>query len=379
MLPALFPRSPEPSNSRSGWLTVALLSAVTVLVVAPVQANPPPPSTFPVPDVQPLRVTWGSEFGGLRGLCSLAPCYDLMFEVQNWTDQDVYGVLLTFTDADFEDVMMNPPPRFLDMFEAFVESDGRPAFGTGDDANFPGGANPDGTGDPVKAGATNNFVVTAASATSVLYTLDSKSFSGIPSRDLLGATDSAAACALVPGCSGPDLTIANPEQIDNGQMPDNVLDGFVVTFSDFFAEEVGSLNFYLLDINGAPIGYDDGTQIIGNGFAFGVINVFQVDGYAGTRSHGPPVWTRQTRAGTRGATPTGNTGTEDPPANLRDMFPGPTPQTLGDDPNLVFQVEIGAALTGRFADVNDAPPGADSNADTQPNFPVELMSFSIED
>lgn len=330
---------------------------LALALAAPAFSNPPPPSQFAVPDVHVIRVTDAdvhTKTGNLR----------LMFEILNWTDSAVDQVVLIENDAG--SLIPATAGGLPVIAAASVEFDGRPlnplAGPADDDANFPPQDCSPCT-DPDKIGASNSFSAGMPSTTKVVYTSDGS----IPPRDLLGAADANAACALVPGCTAAGNPIADVERIDNGLSPDNVLDGFVLEFTDFDVGEVISFNVFLIDELGEVIGYHDGADFVGNAFGFGTINIFRGDGLP-TRSHGPPVWTRPGRGAV-----IGNTGTVDPPDNLRDMFVQ----------NDFFQVEVGAALTAPFRNSTDNDllgdgGGVGVNAIPHPNVPVELMSFTVE-
>jgi hypothetical protein len=68
-----------------------------------------------------------------------------------------------------------------------------------------------------------------------------------------------------------DASTLIPTTIDDGP---NVLDGFVFSVIDFDPGEVISLNWFLLDQDGNPIG----TAAGGNQYGFGVVNLKRVDG-----------------------------------------------------------------------------------------------------
>lgn len=335
--------------------------ACSLLWVPPAASNPPPPpGPFAVPDVHVIRLTdasVGVKSGDLR----------MMFEILNWTNVEVHGVVLVENTAT--DLLPATSGGIPVVVSAYVEPEGRPLDpllkAEDDDANFPP---TDGTIDPPKNGANNAYTGTRPTPTKIAYVGDGP----IPPRDLLGAADANASCALVPGCAGG--VIAEVERIDNGRNDagagtvDNVLDGFVLEFADFDPGEVISFNVFLIDEFGQPIGYWDGANFAGNAFGFGTLNVFLGDGAAPRRSHGPPVWTRPSRGPI-----IGNTGTVDPPNNLRDVF------VTNDQ----FQIEIGAAMTAPFRDPNDnnlllGGGGVGVNAVPHPSVPVELMSFTVE-
>ncbi|REJ82715.1 MAG: hypothetical protein DWQ36_20040 [Acidobacteria bacterium] len=358
--------------TRPGALT-GLSFVAALALTGTALGNPPPPSPFPIPDVHVLRIT---DVGPIpqRGPLPNA----IMFEVMNWTDTPAYGVELVLNVAtgvtgDSGGFNCEGPAACFGL--AQIESGGRPLGDfMGDDANFPPA---DGTGDPPKVGRANDWTATVTTPTRVVF---STTNNPIPPRDLLGAGDAASACALVPGCTSPAPTIGNVESIDNaidgtptGEL-DNVLDGFVVEMLDLESTmselELLSFNFFLLDQSGNPIGSFGNRGLSGNAFGFGILNVFSI--FPGQRSHGPPIWTRNSRAvlagGDRGGTIVSNTGTEDPPANLRDMFVQ----------NDVFQVEVGATMTGEFLEPLDNTHGVSENSSLLPPYPVELQSFSVE-
>lgn len=291
--------------------------------------NPPPGCIIP-PGIFCFRFTDIVQTGPSR----------FQFEVEflNWTGQIAYGLHICRTQPPL-------PPRIggqPKIAGASVDANGRPLGVGNDDWNFPPA---DGTGMPAKVGKTNFFQATDSNDDLALF--EDPTTNGIPARDLFRAWatgGNAAVWALIPGCDTSGV-IANVETVDNAldespQGPfDNVLDGFVLDISDFDVGEMISLNWWLLDRNGDPIGMVNPTNP-GNQFGYGVINIYR-------GINGPGVWQR-----VRGAVPGANVGTS---SDLRDMVPK---QVRGSQED--FEVELAAASTAP-GPVGCFPPGAGVN------------------
>jgi hypothetical protein len=171
----------------------------------------------------------------------------------------------------------------------------------------------------------------------------------MPPRNLIGSGSSPAACALIPGCVA--STIANFETVDNGIGPDNVIDGLIIEIDDFDAGELISLNWFMTDSIGAPIGVSG----LGNQYGFGVVNIFR-------GSSGPAVWRRTVTAP---AGPGQNSGTT---ASIRDMFVSAS--TTGPE---TFEVEFGAAMTAPYSNPADNIFGAPIDAELIPTPSAPLL------
>jgi hypothetical protein len=122
--------------------------------------------------------------------------------------------------------------------------------------------------------------VADSGATSVLWTAGSNG--GINNRDLLNSPITKATVNtfngqviagpsnLPPGISSADATNDNFKVIDDS---DNVLDGFYIEVDNFLVNGALSINWWLLDVNGNPLG----TTVQGNPMSFGTFNLARID------------------------------------------------------------------------------------------------------
>ncbi|MEK7989977.1 MAG: hypothetical protein VSS52_003130 [Thiotrichaceae bacterium] len=294
--------------------------------------------------------------------------FKFMFETLNWSNQNAHGLLLALNEGGIGDGQQVIRPLIAD---AEIDVNGR-AIGNGnDDANFPP---TDGTETfKFKFGQTNSWQVldnftgdTRAWFSNTSGTDDTS----LTFRDLIGAATpgklagTTAACNLVPGCTvskrdqfGRQVVseVLNIETVDNGapsidQLPDNVLDGFVLEIENFKPDSTISFNWFLLKQDGTPIG----ASGVGNPMGFGTFTIYRLTeeevkttNQDGTDVPGvPDVQTRTKHRQTRavgGDTPVklfqGNTGATQ---SLRDMF---VFETLDQ---VQFAVEPGPGLTAPF-------------------------------
>jgi hypothetical protein len=294
-------------------------------------ADPPPPSLFILPEVFCFRIT------DIRRVADdpEGDRFTFEFEILNWTNQDAHDLYLSLNEGTGILGVVEQLPFFAG---AAIDPNGRPLGPGDDDANFPPA---DGTSVDAKVGQINDWISELQTTTAIRYReLTGLEDMGLPPHDLLGAGDTVSACFLVPGCVIDGLgnpVVADIETVDNAnpifEVEDNVLDGFAFDVDDFDAGEMLSLNWFMTNAGGNPIGVSGQ----GNAFGFGTFNILRPGALGG----GWPVWAR-----IRGV-PEGigwNRGTSN---NLRDMFVDQTPE--GD----MFEVELGSSLTGPFFDGDD--------------------------
>ncbi|MDJ1185657.1 hypothetical protein [Roseofilum casamattae] len=242
-----------------------MLAAPALADPIPIPPNPevrlPPVFCFRFTDIKPVE----SDPEGDK--------FQFEFEVLNWTNQVASGVQLALNEGTGSSGVIDKVPFLA---KGKVDQNGRP-IGKPDDSGPTGNLN-----------TPNDWKVAQSSKTAVEW----EGGTGIANQDLLGANSTQEACALVPGCQAvPDgiqqvctgwlfwrrcqqiprnfTPIVNDmETVDNGI---NVLDGFVVTVDDFDEGELVSLNWFLLDDAGNPLGVSDR----GNAYGFGTINLYR--------------------------------------------------------------------------------------------------------
>ncbi|WP_353572123.1 hypothetical protein [Candidatus Albibeggiatoa sp. nov. BB20] len=226
---------------------------------------PPSPSTY-MPTVFCFRITDIVDTDDPNR-------FKFMFETLNWSNQNAHGLLMALNEAAIIGGQQTIRPLIT---SADIDSNGRPIGSGDDDANFP----PiDGTGTftQFKLGQTNSWQVARSTNSMVIFSNPAAADdTSLAFRDLLGAatpgsiTGTTAACNLVPGCTvtGRDnlgrqvvSEVLNIETVDNGspnidQLPDNVLDGFVLEVENFQPGSAISFNWFLMD--------ETGTQSIGS-------------------------------------------------------------------------------------------------------------------
>lgn len=342
------------------WITAAtlVLASMSGAVADPPggQTPPPPPAVPPFisPPVFCFRITDITDVpGDVEG-----NAFDFEFEVLNWTNAPAFGLDLSRAAA-LGAPTLGGVPLFLPGGSS-VDPNGRPGGPADDEANF---SPLDGTVMPPKFGAPNLWGVGASTATDVGYLIPGP---GIPSRDVLGVpagpgpARTAAALALVPSESGPGSTpnfvdfanrpnIPRPEVIDNGgyvgdALPDNVQDGFVMRIDDFDPGENISINWFLKDSLGAPLGTSGG----GNAYGFGNFNVSRAVLLEA-------LWRRKPNDPFG---PGQNRGAQIGPST--DMF------TNISNGGTVFATEFGAALTAPFMNPGSPCPSCGINAEPIP-------------
>ncbi len=194
--------------------------------------------------------------------------FQFQFQSLNWADEDVYGVAIMM-NVGSSDVVGERPT----LVGGNIDVNGQP-FG------------PVGTSDHLAAVTTNNqWSISQAGPTSITW---SGITSPITPIDLLDGSQLPNPNPQPPNTVRPIqkgeqaisfMSFSNPNKplqpdaatIDDGS---NVLDGFVFSVVDFDPGEVISLNWFLLDQNGDPVGTAGG----GNQYGFGVVNLKRVDG-----------------------------------------------------------------------------------------------------
>ena len=262
---------------------ISVFSLMTILVfgglspVLPALADPPlpeGPNTI-FPKVFCLRIMDVREIN--------PNTFDIEFEVLNWSNAPIHKIEFDITSPNMGNVVFST---------ASIDADGRPlVFADVDnDGLFPPGdlgdfedTNNDGVVDPGEdknandrfdndeapgnVNTANNWTVKSVDSTAAVF----EAGTPIPNIDLLGATSTAQANALMPGWPNNisidgNGVIEDPEDIDNGT---NVLDGFVIRVTDFDDLETFNMNWFVYDISGNPIG----TQQGGNSMGFGMITL----------------------------------------------------------------------------------------------------------
>lgn len=359
-------------------LIVALISAGVWLAPQFAVADPPPPEPpgIEIPEVFCFRITdLADVLGDPEG-----DRFKLEFEILNWTATEAHRLYLSLSTGTGRNGSRQAKPFIVG---SKIDPNGRPFLDGDDDANFPPL-----DGEPgAKTGQINDWAVSLQTGTSVVYAeTTGTAGNGLAARDLLGAATTADACGLVPGCalvSGSPV-LSSVESVDNGGpgvdgLVDNVLDGFTLNVDDFDGGEILSLDWFLADESGSPIGVSGE----GNAFGFGTYSIYRVDpgivfadGFecgdvlawilppSPGIANGPALWQRIPDA------PEGpgvNTGTT---SSLRDMFVSTTPG------GVTFEVELGSALTPPFQNPADNTLGAPISAEFK--IPKGLTTFIVE-
>jgi hypothetical protein len=342
-----------------------LCPAILLAFAGGAYADPPPtnPPDIVLPNVFCFRITDIERVAGDPG----ANAFNFEFEVLNWTNKPAASVALMSTVGSKAVVGAIPT---ISGNSIDVNGRGGPTGGSDiGDVIFDPVAIHSGRGRGDIPAATNDWVALGSTAASAIW--DASTFGGtpVPFRNLLGAGSTAAACALVPGCfldaSGNPVTTAldtlgdvaldgGPGIVPNPVAPDgsgNVLDGFVLTVDDFEEGEILSLNWFLLDGDGKPIG------VVGNGnaFGFGVFNLGRIP--VGGALPGPIF--------------VGNTGMAQ---SNRDFF-----DTVYQIPNPAeFAGEFGGGITAAFLNPQDNFLNAPINAQFIPEpTPLSLLAWGL--
>lgn len=326
----------HPQRPRSGVLRLTVVAAA--FGASTVLADPPPIQE--IPEVFCFRITDIERVGGDDD------AFNFEFEVLNWTDTPAGGLYLAATVGQ-SPVAGNLPT----VTGASIDVDGRGGPTGGSDIGsgvFDDPSHQSGRGRGDVTGLLNDWTMSSFSSSAI--TFDVGVGTALPNRDLIGAFQSGRdgpeiACSLIPGatfnlqsgvCDTSALDSTGDTAIDGGPgvvvnpvTPDgsgNVLDGFVLTVDDFDVGEVFSVNWFLLDGGGQPIGQVAG----GNAYGFGTLSLARTD----------------PGAGSPGTVFVGNSGLAQSQIDFFDsVWNIPNPSW--------FWGELGGGLTAPFRDPND--------------------------
>jgi hypothetical protein len=331
---------------RTRWSVMVSLALITA---APLQADPPPTRADDIPTVFCFRFT---DIEAVAGDPE-GDRFRFSFEILNWTDRPAHGLYLAVNTASGS-VLSGRSPFFA---AVDVDVNGRPLGPGDDDANFPPA---DGTPHS-KIGAPNLWIVADHTPTRALFEAPAGQ-GAVPALPILSVP-----CRGIPGCVivGGKAEITDFELLDNTNdghhwEEDHVLDGFVLDIDDFDPGEAISVNWFLLDQQGDPIGVTG----FGNAYGFGVLNLFRAP--AGDSR----LWQRT------GDSPQGggaNTGATSSP---RDMF-------VSSADGVQFLTEMAGAMTAPYRNAADDLFGAQinavaahSNVPLNPHFSCDLSHWA---
>lgn len=346
------------SGSKPGRARIfgIVLASMVVSCVSPVCADPAPdnpPGNDPLPMVFCFRVTDIERVALFDG----TPDNDFVFQFEtlNWTGTAAGGVNLAGTIGTT--TVLGTAPSIVGIG---IDRDGRggPLGGSDIDAWGLGTTTGSGTFDAtaIQSGrgrgdigsATNDWSNAAFSTTTANWAIGAGT--ATPFQDLLFVAspgDGVLPSALVPSQTPPfsfgDLDTLGDSAVDGGPGTSaveengvtviadsfgNVLDGFTMTIQDWDIGEILSLNWFLLNSSGAPIG----VMGEGNAFGFGLVNFARIP--VGGALPGPVF---------PGA---GNTGFVQSGSVFYDtVFEVPNPAEFG--------VEFGAGITMPFINPSD--------------------------
>jgi len=344
------------------WIFILLIAAV-LLPSHSVFAGPAPTGLpmVTLPRVFCFRITDIEKVPG----DPTGNAFNFEFEVLNWTNSQASG--LSLMTAVGSTAVAGTIPTITD---AAIDADGRGGpyqvgaeigFGAFDSPAIQSGR---GRGDqlPGLPNLINDWFAIETTATTAAW------FAGeghpIPARDLLGAMTTAEAIALIPGLGldalgdlavdgGPaPYSPAAPPAGGGPPFPDgtgNVLDGFVLTVTDFHEGEILSLNWFLTNAAGGPIGVPitPATAFNPGAFGFGVFNLMRLP-------LGAPPFGRAIYVGNSGMV---GTATE--------FVQVPLPVNMVLDP-AQFVAEFGAGITAPFLNPQDNIFGVVPNTTTIP-------------
>lgn len=358
-------------STRAGSLLLTATAATIVALVPAKKADADPIPRPPNPAVK-LPPVFCFRFTDIKAVADdpEGDKFQFEFEVLNWTNTPAGGVAIALNEGTGASGVVNKAPFLAG---GKIDNNGRP-LGKGDDRGPTGNLN-----------IFNDWNVAKSSASAIEW----EAGTAIPNSNLLGAKSTQQACALVPGCQVKvtqtwnwcssrwwwwrncwtndfDPLVPDMETVDNGN---NVLDGFVITVDDFDEKEVVSLNWFLLDDSGNPIGVSGK----GNAYGFGTVNLYRqpLD-----ESVDP------------GALFAGNAGLGESPTlfynNVNRVTEAPevaTPSAFGlasfsaaltaePEENLValFKAEFGPGTTATFSNPADNRFNAPTNATLKPGF-----------
>lgn len=362
-------------STRIGSLLLTATAATILALVPTKKADADPIPRPPNPEVK-LPPVFCFRFTDIKAVPDdpEGDKFQFEFEVLNWTNTPAAGVAIALNEGTGASGAVNKVPFLAG---GKIDNNGRP-IGKGDDAGPTGNLN-----------KLNDWNVAKSSDSAIEW----EAGTAIANSNLLGATSTQQACALVPGCQV-EVTqtqtqcsswwwrwwgrrcwtvndfnplVPDMESVDNGN---NVLDGFVVTVDDFDEKEVVSLNWFLLDDSGNPIGVSGK----GNAYGFGTVNLYRQPLDESTDP---------------GALFAGNAGLGESPTLFYDnvnrvtepmLAPAATafsnlglassPLRAAPDENLIalFKAEFGPGTTATFSNPADNRFNAPTNAQLQPGF-----------
>lgn len=338
-------------------LALAVVSTApgTALADPPFQ---PPPGDDPVPTVFCIRIT---DIERVSLGVTPGDEFAVEFELLNWANKPASGFRMASSIGTTKVNGVRPT-----IVGAGIDADGRggPLGGRDIDATGVGLTTGAGTFDPLAihsgrgrgdvAGLLNDWSAVSVSATSAVY--DINGGTPLDNRDLVAAAAPGGIlpASLVPGLGNDGL---GDSAIDGGPgtpLPlgiRNVLDGFTLTVTDWDVGEQLTLNWFLEDSLGQPIG----TATQGNVFGFGSLNLarIEVDGDL------------------PGGVFVGNSGFN----NNSDTFFGNVNQV----PNPAeFAAELGVGITADFLNPADNVFDAETNTQPIPGPPTFLLfSFGL--
>ncbi|MEE8059374.1 MAG: hypothetical protein V3T17_16290 [Pseudomonadales bacterium] len=350
---------------------------VTTLALMPTLAFADPPGPVfndPIPPVFCIRITDIERVNVNDG--SLDNDFTVQFELLNWSNISASGFTVAASSGTTSLVGTNPT-----IYGAGIDRDGRggPLGGDDIDAKGAGLTSGDGTFDPVAihsgrgrgdiAGNLNDWSATSFNATSARWgegIFGAAAGTALLNRDLVaaGAPGGMTPTQLIPGLG---LDALGDSAIDGGPTPytlfgagqpvpdgtGNVLDGLTLTITDWDVGERLTLNWFLYDADGNPIG-SVGSGLPGI-FGFGSLNLVRIPvgsalpGGVLQSSNGP------------------NTGFTQASNIFYDgVFRVPNPAE--------FAAEMGVGLTANFINPEDNFANVQTNASVVP-LPASAMLF----
>lgn len=279
-------------------LAAAPLLALSTVVAA---AGPAPVPFDPPVDPPPCNVVHDPVFCFRATRFRRADVdpdrYTLEFEMLNWTGEDVHGLVVTLNTGGNNDPGAPPPPVIVG---AGIDQDGRPINGAPSPPRGNQATNNDWAAGPVFNGTRVEFFSgtpidhpTASAGGTTYHGLRDPAFAGASNPDCVVAILGMIPGSMVTGGSGNPgdptrISIADPETVDDGRPAgpigpwNNVLDGFLLEIDGLVSGARFSLNWFLLNQAGQPIGHIvaplvGGGGVQGNPFGFGTLNFSILD------------------------------------------------------------------------------------------------------